>query len=69
MSRSLFTELSITEQQSLSGGVDFSGYYYKFEKDKWYCYQDYNNQYGYNYYKCDPKGYGGGGYSGGGGGY
>lgn len=69
MQRSLFTELSNAEQESLSGGIDFSGNYYRFEKDRWSCYQRYNDQYDYNYYVCEPKrrnNYGG---SGGGGSY
>jgi hypothetical protein len=68
MQRSLFTELSNAEQESLSGGADDYGNHWRFYKDKWSCYQRYNNQYDYNYYVCEPKrrNYNGGG---GGGGY
>ena len=51
MKRSLFTELSITDQESLSGGAD-----YRFNKDKWDCYKYYNKKYGGTYYKCYPNG-------------
>jgi hypothetical protein len=62
MERTLFTELSNAEQESLSGGADDYGDHWRFYKDRWSCYERYNDEYGYNYYVCEPKGrnYGGG---------
>ena len=60
MKRELFTDLSVTEQESLSGGRDYDEYgrYFEWKKDKW------GNW--YKWYPSNNFGHGGGFSSGGG---
>ena len=62
MKRELFTELSISEQQSLSGGAyDKYGKYYEWRRDKWGNWYKWYPSYNSGYHNK----YSGGGYSGG----
>lgn len=60
MKSTLFTELTNTEQESLSGGQSYGGggggNYYYIDKNKYNCYSKYNEKWGGTWYACYQDG-------------